>query len=173
VPLSTAALLTATFIFPASLLRPVGGYFADRIGPRVVTYSVFVLMSAILVLLSVPSSALNLGVGAFTVLLFALGCAMGIGKASVFKYIPDYFPNDVGAAGGVVGALGALGGFILPPVFGYVTRSTGVPQLAFGALLLLTGWSLLWLHVTVMRSRRKESDSAVGAAKTEPLPTAL
>src|SRR5262249_41075685 len=93
------------------------------------------------------------GVYSFAALLFGLGCAMGIGKASVFKYIPDYFPNDVGAAGGVVGALGALGGFVLPPAFGWLGRSTGVPQLAFVALLVLTLWSLSWLHLTVVRSR--------------------
>jgi len=52
VSVPTAALLTATFIFPASLLRPIGGYFADRFGPRAVTYTVFIVMAVILVLLS-------------------------------------------------------------------------------------------------------------------------
>jgi NNP family nitrate/nitrite transporter-like MFS transporter len=169
VSLSTAALLTASFIFPASLLRPLGGYLADRWGPRVVTYSVFIVMTTILLVLSVPNGRFvaakqapgvepftvtyNLGLTPFTLLMFGLGCAMGIGKASVFKYIPDYFPNDVGAAGGVVGALGALGGFVLPPAFGWIARAGGVPQLAFLALLGLTVWSLAWLHVTVLRSR--------------------
>ena len=37
-----AALLTALFIFPASLLRPLGGYLSDRFGPRTVTYAIFV-----------------------------------------------------------------------------------------------------------------------------------
>jgi MFS transporter, NNP family, nitrate/nitrite transporter len=154
VTLSTAALLTATFIFPASLLRPLGGYLSDRAGPRVVTYTSFLIMTVILIMLSIPAG-FKLGPYSFTTLLFALGCAMGIGKASVFKYIPDYFPNDVGAAGGVVGALGALGGFILPPVFGWLGRWTGAPQLAFTALLALTVWSLVWLHWTVIRSRSR------------------
>jgi NNP family nitrate/nitrite transporter-like MFS transporter len=101
-----------------------------------------------------------LGLFSFTMLLFVLGCAMGIGKASVFKYIPDYFPNDVGAAGGVVGALGALGGFVLPPAFGWLGRWSGVPQLAFIALLALTLWSLAWLHVTVLRSRSRNLTNA-------------
>jgi MFS transporter, NNP family, nitrate/nitrite transporter len=168
VPLSTAALLTASFIFPASLLRPLGGWMADRWGPRPVTYAVFSSMTVILLILSIPSGRFiadaagagspitvtyRLGLYPFSFLLFALGCAMGIGKASVFKYIPDYFPNDVGAAGGVVGALGALGGFILPPAFGWLGRSSGVPQLAFLALLGLTVWSLAWLHITVIRVR--------------------
>jgi NNP family nitrate/nitrite transporter-like MFS transporter len=177
--LATAAILTATFIFPASLLRPLGGWMADRWGARPVTYGVFIVMIGTLVLLSLPSGhfvadahpgvapltlTYRLGIAPFTVLMFVLGCAMGIGKASVFKYVPDYFPNDVGAAGGVVGALGALGGFILPPAFGWIARSSGVPQLAFLALLLLTLWSLAWLHLTVVRSR------AVRAYQASALP---
>jgi len=80
------------------------------------------LMALILLMVSVPGAYMP-GLNAFAFLMFALGCAMGIGNASVFKYIPDYFPDDVGAAGGEVGALGALGGFILPPAFGWLGRS--------------------------------------------------
>ena len=43
-PLSQAALLTAIFIFPASLLRPVGGWMSDRIGARKVMYICFTIM---------------------------------------------------------------------------------------------------------------------------------
>jgi MFS transporter, NNP family, nitrate/nitrite transporter len=170
VPLSTAALLAATFILPASLLRPVGGLLADRWGPRGVTYAVFIVMLVTLVILSVPSGTFvadvrpgadlspltftyRLGLWPFTGLMFVLGCAMGIGKASVYKYIPDYFPKDVGAVGGVVGMLGALGGFFLPPAFGALGRWSGVPQAAFVALLGLTVVSLVWLHVVVVRLR--------------------
>jgi MFS transporter, NNP family, nitrate/nitrite transporter len=170
VSLSTAALLAATFILPASLLRPVGGHLADRWGPRGVTYAVFIVMAVALVVLSLPSGTFvadlqpgatrapltfsyRLGLWPFASLMFVLGCAMGIGKASVYKYIPDYFPRDVGAVGGVVGMLGALGGFFLPPAFGALGRWSGIPQLAFLALLALTSWSLVWLHVTVMRLR--------------------
>jgi MFS transporter, NNP family, nitrate/nitrite transporter len=149
--LSTAALLTATFILPAGLLRPLGGYFSDRYGPRSVTYAVFIIMTLSLSLLSLPGHWL--GLWSFVGLMFVLACAMGIGKASVYKYIPDYFPNDVGAVGGVVGMLGALGGFFLPPWFGVLGRMTGSPQLAFLALLALTVWSLAWLHLAVLRLR--------------------
>src|SRR5437016_14071832 len=156
--LGTAALLTASFIFPASLLRPLGGYLSDLYGPRVVTYTVFVAMTISLVILSIPNgeylgSWFQLHPWTFAVLMFVVGCGMGIGKASVYKYIPDYFPNDVGAVGGMVGMLGALGGFLLPPLFGIMGRLTGVPQMAFAALLVLTMGSLAWLHVTVMRLR--------------------
>ncbi|HKY21757.1 MAG TPA: MFS transporter [Vicinamibacterales bacterium] len=171
VSLSTAALLAATFILPASLLRPAGGYLADRWGPRSVTYAVFIVMTVSLVFLSIPSGTFvadvqaganrapftvsyRLGVIPFATLMFLLGCAMGIGKASVYKYIPDYFPSDVGAVGGVVGMLGALGGFFLPPAFGMLGRWSGVPQLAFLVLLGFTVWSLVWLHIAVLRLRR-------------------
>lgn len=150
VTLSAASLLASTFILPASLLRPAGGYLSDRWGPRGVTYAVFIVMVVVLVVLSVPS---GMGLWPFAALMFVLGCAMGIGKASVYKYIPDYFPNDVGAVGGIVGMLGALGGFFLPPAFGMMGRWSGIPQMAFLVLLGLTVWSLVWLHIAVMRVR--------------------
>ncbi len=161
-----AALLTALFIFPASLLRPVGGYLSDRFGPRVVTYTAFVVMALTLLILTLPGGA-TLGLGPsngpvlFALLIFVVGCCMGIGKASVYKYIPDYYPENVGAVGGLVGSLGALGGFVLPPVFGALGRWTGIPQMAFAALLVLTVASLVWLHIVVLRLRSRDSTKAV------------
>jgi NNP family nitrate/nitrite transporter-like MFS transporter len=150
--LPSAALL---FIFPASLLRPLGGWLSDRYGARVVTYTVFACMTIALGLLCFPLDVLT-----FTVLLFVVGCGMGIGKASVYKYIPQYFPRDVGAVGGLVGMLGALGGFFLPPLFGWLGRWTGSPQTAFLALLALTVWSLVWLHLVVVKLRAAEKRAA-------------
>ena len=190
VPLTTAALLSATFIVPASLLRPFGGYLSDRCGPRGITYAVLIVMSCVLLALSMPSGRFimdahgangapitftyKLGLWAFAALMFVLGCAMGIGKASVYKYIPDYFPEDVGAVGGIVGMLGALGGFFLPPAFGLLGRWTGMPQLAFAALLVLTACSLVWLHVVVLRLRdansQLDSEGRLPAAYTAASP---
>ncbi|MEZ5161064.1 MAG: hypothetical protein R2709_10225 [Marmoricola sp.] len=50
----------------------------------------------------------------FALVVFVLGCAMGVGKAAVYKHIPDYFPDNVGPVGGLVGMLGGLGGFSCP-----------------------------------------------------------
>jgi NNP family nitrate/nitrite transporter-like MFS transporter len=155
VDIRTAALLTALYIFPASLLRPLGGYLSDLYGPRVVTYAVFVTMTACLIPLCLPTATLDLGVWGFTALLLVVACGMGIGKASVYKYVPNYYPMDVGAVGGMVGALGALGGFLLPPAFGAVGRWTGSPQSAFLVLLALTVASLAWLHLAVTAIRRR------------------
>lgn len=167
VSIPTAALLTATYIFPASLLRPVGGRLSDRYGPRVVTYAVFVTMALSLAALSVPGGT-YLGVAyrpspaLLASLVFVVGCAMGIGKASVFKYVPDYYPDDVGAVGGLVGALGALGGFFLPPAFGAAGRATGSPQAAFLVLLALTAGCLAWLHVVVLGIKARERAARPG-----------
>lgn len=160
IPLSTAGYLTALFIFPASLLRPLGGWLSDCYGPRLVSYCVFITMTATLLLLSVPGSILSIGAGTFTFLIVVVGAAMGIGKAAVFKYIPSYFPSDVGAVGGLVGMLGALGGFALPPLFGTLSRWGDCPQLAFLSLLILSVVSLVWLHLVVIRQRKLELTTA-------------
>ena len=169
--LHDAALLTALFIFPASLLRPLGGYISDKIGARKLMYATFTTMLISLLLLAAPFGYIvletpdgpknvlpySLGVEQFTVLLFIVGCSMGIGKAAVFKHIPEYFPHDVGAVGGLVGTLGALGGFLLPPLFVLVRERTGIPQSTFIVLFLLTLSASVWMHVVIMRLLSKES----------------
>jgi MFS transporter, NNP family, nitrate/nitrite transporter len=149
--LGTAAVLTALFIFPASLLRPLGGWLADRFGARRVTYLVFVtmLLACLPLALSGILPGFRLGLGPFFVCLETLGICMGIGKASVYKYIPEYFPRDVGAVGGLVGTLGALGGFVLPLGFAYLEQWTGRPESCFVVMLLLVASSFLWLRLVV------------------------
>jgi MFS transporter, NNP family, nitrate/nitrite transporter len=172
--LQSAALLTALFIFPASLLRPFGGWLSDRFGARTVMYAVFGGMTLALLFLSAPEGHIVIygtrpddpdltfeimryvvGPVAFTVLIFLVGVAMGVGKAAVYKYIPEYFPGDVGAVGGLVGMLGALGGFFLPPLFSYLWLATALPQSPFFVLFLLSGGSLVWLHLVVQRMMRE------------------
>jgi NNP family nitrate/nitrite transporter-like MFS transporter len=156
VGLGTAALLTALFIFPASLLRPLGGWLSDRFGARPVTYAVFATM----LLACIPLAAghrfagLRLGLGGFFACVEVLAIGMGIGKASVYKYIPEYFPHDVGAVGGLVGTLGALGGFFMPLGFGYLERATGQPESCFWIMLVLCAWSFAWLHLVVAGLKR-------------------
>jgi NNP family nitrate/nitrite transporter-like MFS transporter len=181
VPLYKAALLTALFIFPASLLRPFGGYLSDRYGARRVMYGTFATMllsTGLLmmpfghIVLYVPSSyeadgvrevlPYQLGIVPFTAALFVVGIAMGIGKAAVYKHIPEYFPHDVGAVGGLVGTLGALGGFLLPPLFAYGTRWTGLPQTTFFVLFVLTAVAALWMHLTVHRMLHHNSPELAG-----------
>jgi NNP family nitrate/nitrite transporter-like MFS transporter len=156
-PLAKAALLTALFIFPASLLRPVGGWLSDKFGARPVTYAVFVAMLLACVPLAAPDGALgfHVGLSQFILLIEVLGIGMGLGKASVYKYIADYFPNEVGAAGGLVGTLGALGGFVLPLGFGYLDKSSGRPESCFWIMGALVLACLVWLHTVVSGMRRR------------------
>lgn len=157
--LSSAALLTALFIFPASLLRPLGGWMSDRFGARGTTYLSFLLMIVALVMASIPQ--LPIGPGFFTVLMVLVGVAMGVGKASVYRYIPDYFPKDVGAVGGLVGMLGGLGGFFLPPLFAWARTVFGFPQTTFLVVLVISLVSMAWLHLTVISMRRYPPEVAV------------
>jgi NNP family nitrate/nitrite transporter-like MFS transporter len=90
----------------------------------------------------------------FTVLVFLAGIMMGIGKAAVYKHIPDYFPNDVGVVGGIVGVIGGLGGFFCPILFGYMLKSTGLWTSCWLFLAVLSVVCLLWMHVVILRMTR-------------------
>jgi NNP family nitrate/nitrite transporter-like MFS transporter len=151
-PLAKAALLTTPFILASSLLRPVGGILSDKYGPRKVTYGVFIGAMICAALLSLPVNLIT-----FSALVLAIGVAQGIGKASTIKYIPDYYPKDVGVVVGLVGALAAVGGFLLPPMFAYLKQWSGQPQSMFWVLFALAAISLAWLHITVLGMKRQET----------------
>ncbi|MFN8045754.1 MAG: nitrate/nitrite transporter [Dermatophilaceae bacterium] len=172
IPLKTAALLTATFIFPASLLRPVGGWFSDRFGARRVMYWTFAAMMTTTGILMMPNGhivinhvdghqsshlAYSITIVPFAILVFLLGCAMGIGKAAVYKHIPEYFPGNVGSVGGLVGMFGGLGGFVLPPLFAYTKQWSGFPTSTFFVLFLLTVACMAWMHWTVVHMLHQQS----------------
>jgi MFS transporter, NNP family, nitrate/nitrite transporter len=85
----------------------------------------------------------------FAVLVLLLGTIWGIGKAAVYKLIPDYFPEEVGVVGGMVGVLGGLGGFVCPIVFGYLLEWTGLWTSCWIFMLFLSVACLLSLHYVV------------------------
>ncbi|MFN8193223.1 MAG: nitrate/nitrite transporter [Nocardioidaceae bacterium] len=172
VELQPAAYLTALYIFPASLLRPLGGSLSDRFGARRVMYWTLGAMLLVTGILMMPNGHLvidhadgsstehlpyAIGLVPFTVLVFLLGCAMGVGKAAVFKHIPEYFPHHVGAVGGLVGMLGGLGGFFLPPLFAYTKAWSGFPSSTFFVLFVLAAVCLVWMHWTVVHMLHREA----------------
>jgi NNP family nitrate/nitrite transporter-like MFS transporter len=79
---------------------------------------------------------------------------MSLGKAAVYKHVPTYYPNDVGAVGGLVGMIGGLGGFILPIAFGALNDLTGIWSSCFMLLFLLAIGSLIWMHLAIRRMER-------------------
>lgn len=85
----------------------------------------------------------------FAVLVLVLGTIWGIGKAAVYKLIPDYFPEEVGVVGGMVGVLGGLGGFVCPIVFGYLLEWTGLWTSCWMFMLTLSVACLISLHYIV------------------------
>lgn len=92
----------------------------------------------------------------FTGLSFILGAVMGIGKAAVYKHIPDYFPRDVGVVGGIVGVLGGLGGFVCPVIFGYLLQETGLWTSCWMFFLVLVGICLAWMHYVIRKMMHEE-----------------
>ncbi len=93
----------------------------------------------------------------FTFLSLILGAVMGVGKAAVYKHIPDYFPDDVGVVGGIVGVLGGLGGFVCPVVFGYLLRATGLWTSCWMFFLVFVAGCLFWMHIVVRRLMKQEA----------------
>lgn len=93
----------------------------------------------------------------FTALVFVAGIMMGIGKAAVYKHIPEYFPSDVGVVGGLVGVLGGLGGFVCPILFGYMLRATGLWTSCWLFLAVVTIISLVWMHMVILRMTKGQA----------------
>jgi len=162
--MQTAALLAAVFVLPSGVIRAMGGWLSDRFGAHRMTWWVMWVSWICLFLLSYPQTEmvvqttkgemslhLGLNVRVFTALLFILGIAWGFGKASVFKYISDEYPHNIGVISGIVGLIGGLGGFLLPILFGAIVDLTGVNSGIFMLMYGITWVSLIWMYLTEVR----------------------
>ena len=92
----------------------------------------------------------------FAILAIIIGSIWGIGKAGVYKHIPDYFPEEVGVVGGMVGLLGGLGGFFGPVIFGYLLKGTGLWTSCWMFMLLLSALCLWWMQRVIQKMMYKE-----------------
>jgi NNP family nitrate/nitrite transporter-like MFS transporter len=159
-----AALLAAAFSLPGGVLRAIGGWLSDKHGAHQVTWWVLWVSWVCLFLLSYPQTDftvatvdgprtfhIGLGPWAFTALMFVMGMAWAFGKASVFKYISDDYPHNIGAVSGVVGLAGGLGGFVLPIMFGALVDLTGVRSSCFMLMYGVVWVSLIWMYFTEVR----------------------
>ncbi len=171
--ITTAGMIAAAYSVPASLFRIYGGVLSDKYGARRVMYWTFGVSVAACFVLAYPPTAyivkgiqgpisftMEMGLLPFTVSIFVLGFFMSLGKAAVYKHIPVYYPNHVGAVGGVVGLVGGLGGFILPILFGVMNDLTGVWTSCFMLMFLVAAGSLAWMHFAIRAMERQ----AVGEA---------
>jgi len=159
-----AALLAACFSLPGGVLRAIGGVLSDKYGAHKVTWWVLWVSWICLFLLSYPQTDftvvtvkgpktfhVGLDVYTFTALMAILGVAWAFGKASVFKYIGDEYPHNIGAVSGIVGLAGGLGGFVLPIMFGALLDLTGVRSSAFMLMYGVVWVSLIWMYWTEVR----------------------
>ena len=99
---------------------------------------------------------IGLNATVFTVVMFTMGVAFAIGKASVFKYISDDYSRNIGVVSGVVGLAGGLGGFILPIMFGALVDLTGIRSSAFMLMFGIVWVSLMWMYFTEVRPMSEE-----------------
>ena len=141
-----ASARAAGFVIAATLARPAGGWLADRYGAYPVLVLVFAAIAVCAAVLAAIAPAPR--IVPVTIAFLALGVALGAGSGAVFKLVPLEFPQDAGAAAGIVGAAGGLGGFF-PPVFvGLVKDAEGTYTFGFVGLLVFTAICLtgaVWL----------------------------
>ena len=164
--LKTAAFLAACFSLPGGVLRAFGGYLSDKFGAYKVTWAVMWLCWVCFFLLSYPQTDMlikttygtlglhiGLNVTLFTILMFTVGVAMAVGKASVFKFVADDYPNNIGAVSGIVGLAGGMGGFLLPIMFGALEDLTGIRSTSFMLLYGTVCVSLIWMYFSFKAKR--------------------
>ena len=153
----TAGMVGAAYSIPASIFRAYGGVLSDRVGARVVMYWTLIVSGLATAILSLPVAV---PVTEFLAVIFTLGFFMSLGKAAVYKHIPSYYPQNVGAVGGLVGMIGGLGGFVLPLLFGWLKDETGLWSSCFMVLFVLVLGCLGWMHVSVRRFTRAATPQA-------------
>ncbi|MBI4203948.1 MAG: NarK/NasA family nitrate transporter [Betaproteobacteria bacterium] len=179
--LRIAALLAACFSLPGGVLRAIGGWISDRYGAHPVTWWVMLISWVCLFFLSYPQTDLiiktakgdvmmhiGLNAWAFTVLMFVMGVAWAVGKASVFKYISDDYSHNIGVISGIVGLAGGMGGFLLPVMFGALVDITGVNSTVFMLMWGITLVSLLWMYWTeIVPARAARGELAMAPGLTQ------
>ncbi|WBU64679.1 MFS transporter [Paracoccus aerodenitrificans] len=153
----TAGMVGAAYSIPASIFRAYGGVLSDRVGARVVMYVTLIVSALCAAILSLPT---GVPVLVFLVVIFVLGFFMSLGKAAVYKHIPSYYPDNVGAVGGLVGMIGGLGGFVLPLLFGWLKEETGLWSTCFMVIFALVIGCLIWMHASIRRMDRAATPQA-------------
>ena len=167
--LKTASLITMCFTLPSGLIRALGGWMSDRFGARNVNWGVFWVCLVCLFVVSYPQTtyivhgmsqdhrfAIGTNVWVFTALIFVIGIAQGIGKASVYRIIHDYYPDNMGSVGGMVGVIGGLGGFTLPILFGMASDLLDVRSSCFMLLFGVVAACMISMNIAIRNLRAAE-----------------
>jgi NNP family nitrate/nitrite transporter-like MFS transporter len=151
-PAVTAGYLTALAALAGSGLRPLGGYVADRIGGVRLLSVLFVGIASMYAAAARIPALLPM----IVVLVTAMVC-LGLGNGAVFQLVPQCFRRQIGIATGVVGAVGGLGGFMLPTMLGQFKQHTGSFAAGFVVLACVAAFALAllrWLMATNVNWKR-------------------
>lgn len=136
-----AGIRTAIFIIIATLLRPIGGYLADKFNAFIILLFVFIGITLSGILLSFSPNIGWYTVGALTVAVTA-----GIGNGTIFKLVPLYFSKQAGIVNGIISAMGGLGGFFPPLLLTTVNNMTGQYAIAF---MLMSEFALVSFVIVI------------------------
>ncbi len=156
-----AGYLTAACVFAGSLVRPVGGMVADRIGGIKTLSFMYILAAGFIALVS-------FGMREVWMALLLFVCAMltlGIGNGAVFQLVPQRFRKEIGVMTGLVGMAGGLGGFWLASSLGYSKQLTGSYAAGFLAFAALALVALIGLTTVKGRWRTTWGAAHMTAAK--------
>jgi NNP family nitrate/nitrite transporter-like MFS transporter len=157
----TAGFFTAACVFAGSLVRPIGGNVADRIG-GIKSLSVMYVFAAIF--LAIVSIGLP---EAWMALLAFVGAmlALGMGNGAVFQLVPQRFRKEIGVMTGLVGMAGGVGGFYLASSLGFAKQLTGSYQIGFLIFAALALLALAGLSAVKNRWRTTWGAAHLTAAK--------
>jgi NNP family nitrate/nitrite transporter-like MFS transporter len=147
----------AGFALLAVIGRPTGGWLSDRIGAARVLLVSFIGVAVLALVLAVAYTALV----PLTVTCLTMAVALGLGTGAVFKLVPEWFPDRVGAVTGVVGAAGGLGGFFPPLVMGIVKSASGGYALGFVSMALVAVACLIVLRALRVPQRAEPAPRPV------------
>ncbi|HXW71980.1 MAG TPA: nitrate/nitrite transporter [Methylocella sp.] len=157
----TAGYFTAAAVFAGSMVRPVGGALADRIG-GIRTLSV--MYSVAMITLAVVSFRPQQASAALALFIFGM-LALGMGNGAVFQLVPQRFRWEIGVMTGLVGMTGGIGGFYLASSLGYSKQLTGTYQAGLVVFAALAGLALLGLSSVKSRWRTTWGAPGLTAAR--------
>lgn len=141
-----AGYATALLAFVGSASRPIGGWVADRLGGiRVLTVALAGIALVYGLAARLPPAPVMLAT-----LLAGMFC-LGMGNGATFQAVPQRFREDIGTATGIIGAVGGVGGFLLPMLLGIMKQATASFAPAFVLLAVLAGAAAVWLQLLSMR----------------------
>jgi NNP family nitrate/nitrite transporter-like MFS transporter len=156
-----AGYFTAACVFAGSMVRPLGGAVADRVGG---VRSLSVMYAVAAAALTTVSFGLPQAWMALTVFVIAM-LAFGMGNGAVFQLVPQRFRREIGVMTGLVGMTGGLGGFYLASSLGYAKQFTGSYQAGFLVFAALAALALAGLTGIKGRWRRTWEAAELGAAR--------